>query len=275
MSSFATSLAHWLVDVYVMSSVVLGLAYLAFVLSRQPAQRVAVVWCALIGLAGLLFLTVLPAWPRLSLGLVMVDDAPQQLTTLPRTQSRTIVEATSNASVPAQARLPSVQPLQAESTVEGDCKPKVAGTLRVPSTKNNTVFAFWLRHTKCAYYFADTLLGTWRPLTMHKAFAAALVLAYATGVGGVLGWLAWGRCCTGLIFLNSVRASASLQRALARCAAGHTARAQLLISGNIDQPLAMGLLRPAVYLPERLATYRNGWRQVTTGQPSKRPSFTS
>ena len=37
---------------------------------------------------------------------------------------------------------------------EGVCKPKVAGTLRLPSAKTLGCFAFRLRHTEYAYYFA-------------------------------------------------------------------------------------------------------------------------
>src|SRR5262249_19131217 len=75
-SAGAESFLGWLVDFYVLATLLLAAALACLGFVRQPARRLAVAWATLGGLAVLAVLTTLPGWPRLSLDGAAQNEPP-------------------------------------------------------------------------------------------------------------------------------------------------------------------------------------------------------
>ena len=68
MNAWMIPLANWLLDYAVLATLLLAAGLAARWLLSRPAERMATAWSCFAGLAALVVLTALPAWPRISLG---------------------------------------------------------------------------------------------------------------------------------------------------------------------------------------------------------------
>jgi len=101
MSQFTHSYALWLADFYLLSTILLSFALAAVALLKQPAQRLAVVKSALIGLVLLATLCALPGWSVLH---VWTAARPKRIVEEPRQASTSVsVEFTESAPVAIDA----------------------------------------------------------------------------------------------------------------------------------------------------------------------------
>ena len=66
LAGFATSLAGWLGDFYLLATLLLGTVFLGFRWVRQPVRRLSVAWIVTIELAVLAVACARPGWPRIS-----------------------------------------------------------------------------------------------------------------------------------------------------------------------------------------------------------------
>ena len=184
----------------------------------QPARRLAVAWSSLLGLAGLLVLSVLPGWPRISL---ITTPVASQTVRVPGVQLAEFAPSGAEAAVSASRPPAPLAPAAASSPgVDRRGAIRSAWTVAEP---------MWL--------------PTW-PAVLGGVFGA--------GMAGMLGWLALGTWQTVVIRRRSWRASASLQDLLAAVVGIQPTSVDLRVSRGLRQPLALGTWRPTIILPVRL-----------------------
>ncbi len=83
--------------------------------------------------------------------------------------------------------------------------------------------------------------------------APALVLAFGAGSALSVGWLALGSVASARLRRRSRAAPDRLGAILARVAGGGASRPALLVGDGVAQPVALGVIRPAIVLPGRFA----------------------
>jgi hypothetical protein len=241
------ALGYWLADYYALATCVLIGVGLSMAALKQPARRLAVCWSGLAGLCALVVFGAIPSWPRLSL-----------------------ITASSPAEEMARAPAPRFDPVRAPAGSQATAGDEL-GTERVEaiSTKNAAV-----RRTVEAIprvRSEDPAAPAW-PVLDWPWLAGCLFL---TGDLFVMAWLALGSWQTACLRRRSKRAPEAATAVLAQVdGAGHPAP-DLRVSTDLLQPVALGVLRPAIILPEHFvenepenrleAALRHEWAHIRNG----------
>ncbi len=214
------SLGYWLADYYALATIVLLAVCAALARLRQPARRLSVSWSALGGLAALMILSALPSWPRAGW-----LSRPGPATTSRTLLGSSTVSGPTGSPLPRPTRPAAVQPgsRTEASSIEGGRPLKVAtrdqrGTL------------------------TEARMGDWPPFA-PRAFLAGGAL--------VLAWLGVGSWQTASLRRRARQAPGWSKDVLARIVGDGTAAPTLLTCDRLQQPVAVGLLRPTVILPDR------------------------
>ncbi len=224
MRPWTETMSDWLVDYYALATVVLVAAIGVMGRLRQPARRLSVARSAVVGLAMLAVLAALPGWPRATWRsrtgrtrpdrpTVAVASGPDFGITTPA-QLATLPEP--KGAMPTGPTLPAGIRAGGEST-----QPAVGTSDRVPE------------------------IG-WRsdwPDLAGRAFVAGGAL--------VLAWLGIGLWQTAVVRRQSRPAPRWSRDVLAQIVGDGRPAPDLLVSGRLAQPVAVGLLRPAIILPAR------------------------
>jgi WD40 repeat protein len=228
MRPWSETIGDWLVDYYALTTLVLVGAFVVMGRLRQPVRRLSVARSAIVGLAMLAVLAALPGWPRACWRVRPGRTQPDRPTVVATSgqDSRIITPAQLGVRpVPRDAMppSPSLAARREDSTRAGHAsmQPAVGRSIRKPTVESTS---HWL----------DLVGG---------AFVACGAL--------VLAWLGIGLWQTAVIRRQSRPAPQWSRDVLAHIVGDGGAAPDLLVSGWLAQPVAVGLLRPAIILPDQ------------------------
>jgi beta-lactamase regulating signal transducer with metallopeptidase domain len=219
------ALAAWVVDVYLLSTVLLTLLAVPSMRLGQPARRLAVARATSAGLIVLIVLTAIPGWPRLSWRIAR-SDAPRSLP--PASDRRPeFLAAGPGGAVPSPVATPKIasRPTAArpdnERASDGP-SPSVA----LPDDSH----------------------------AARPTFPVVATLAYLAGSLLAAAWLGLGAILAARLVCGSGQAPPAFQDWLGEELARHRPIVRIRLADRIGQPVAVGLLRPAIVLPADLAS---------------------
>jgi hypothetical protein len=224
-------LSDWLVDYYALATIVLVAAIVIMSRLRQPARRLSVSRSTVAGLAMLAVLAGLPGWPRSS----------WRSRPWPTQSDRPTVTAASglDSGITSPAQLGTRPgPLDAMPAAPflpaGRERIEVGGARAQPGVGPSV----WMPTVEWTSDWPD-LAG--------RAFAAGSLL--------VLAWLGVGLWQTTVLRRQSRPAPRWSRDVLAEIVGDGRSAPDLLISGRLAQPVAVGVLSPAIILPERFVEH--------------------
>jgi beta-lactamase regulating signal transducer with metallopeptidase domain len=209
------TLGAWLIDVYVISTVMVGFALIALSRLRQPARRMAVSRSVAAGLAALSVLAAAPARPRLGTidwnfgGFALIGKAE----TLPAAGEPAVVARTERETSEPISR----QPVVPQITSIAPARARPDSVQSVPS---------W-------------------PVIVGVAFAIGAALNLA--------WLAVGAFEAVRLRHSTRLADSRLQKIVQRIAPDPRKTPRVRLSATIGMPVAIGLVRATIVLPELFA----------------------
>ncbi|MBN1591010.1 MAG: M56 family metallopeptidase [Pirellulales bacterium] len=214
LTSRAGWLLGWLADYYLLATLFLAALLLARQWIRQPAHRLTLAWVVSVELIVLAVICALPFWPRISLVGVLTPEA-------------------------TPAAVDSNNPT-----------PPMTGTLRLQRlpqpAPHNTSTEKSTEATPSPVALAAAEPKPVEPLDWIGLGAKA----YLFGIAGVGLWLAWGVLGSVRILLAARPACRVLQDQLARLTTDESRPPRLLVSPRLSGAVAMGVLRPAILLPQ-------------------------
>jgi hypothetical protein len=220
--ALATRLAGWLADYYLAAGLLMAVVGMAWRWIRQPAHRVAVGWTTVLELLVLAAACLLPIWPKIPLR----TDAPQS----PSAQSplRAIeTESPPMATFPRESR----RNLPADATATPPPAPEESQPL--PAAAPAAVPTPW----------------TW---------TACVAACFLAGASLTLVRLGWGALAAAWIVRRATPAGVAAHAELKRIVGPSRPRPRLLTSSQIGNAVALGILRPTIVLPVRLADAADG-----------------
>ncbi len=228
MRPWSETMSDWLVDYYALTTLVLIGAFVVMGRLRQPVRRLSVARSAVVGLAMLAILAALPGWPRACWrgrpGGTQ-PDRPTFAATSGQDSAITTPAQLGTRPEPPDAMPPGPpMPAGREDSIQAGraaTQPSVGRSFRMPTVE-------WT--------------SDWLDL-VGRAFVACGAL--------VLAWLGIGLWQTAVIRRQSRPAPQWSRDVLAHIVGDGGAAPDLLVSGWLAQPVALGLLRPAIILPER------------------------
>lgn len=242
------ALVAWLVDYYAVATFLLLGTGLAVCRQRQPARRLAICSSAIVGLVVLLAVCAVPSWPRLSVG-------PRSA--LRTTLSTVQVDREEFDSVPGLSKRPhGTNPRR--PVLEG-------GASALPSQETPRS----VRH--------DPATGAGRPsesaaASRRTGWHPLLARIFMTGSTVMVAWLALGCWQTGSLMRRGRPAPDRLRQMLGRVVGTGRPTPRLLLSADLAHPVAAGLWRPTILLPDRmtvegqedrvLAALRHEWAHI-------------
>jgi BlaR1 peptidase M56/Carboxypeptidase regulatory-like domain len=228
MRPWSAMMSDWLVDYYALTTVILVAAVVVMGRLRQPARRLAVARSAVVGLAMLAILAALPGWPRASWR-SRPGRTPSDRPTIAAASG-----PDSGITTPAQL---ATRPEPRDATPTGPSLPAGrAEGLRAGGASTQPGVGPWVRIPTVEW------TSDWPDLA-GRAFAAGSVL--------VLAWLGIGLWQTTVLRRRSRPAPQWSRDVLADIVGDGRAAPDLLVSDRPAQPVAVGVLRPAIVLPER------------------------
>lgn len=212
----------WLADYYVLATFILLAAVVVLAALRQPARRLTVSWSVLGGLVTLLVLGAVPSWPRTGL--------PSPLSPV---QPRHVPTETVSAEPPfpreeePNSAMPRSEALTTSGKPQRDRLAKPAPPMRSPE-----------------------MVPQARPI---RSWPWLVCRAFLAGGGLMVGWLVLGSWQTARL-RRQARAAPAWSTALLAQVVGPDHRVpKLLVCTALRQPVAAGILRPAILLPERFS----------------------
>lgn len=215
MNRWAESGGLWLLDFYLLATVLLGTAWVGSVVVREPARRLVIYWGTSCGLLLLVMLSLLPGWARVNWPIAALRATTSQAFDSEPAGSVArngfdSIGATSASSGPA------ARPVEMSPDV---ISPVASGTTEI------------------------------RPSSSPVNWPRVLVSLFLIGVAVVALRLAWGARRAVQVCRSAVAAPPELQRSLSRIAGGDYWLPRLLISPQIPHALALGAVRPTIVLP--------------------------
>ncbi len=204
---FWDMLAGWLMDYFLLATVLLGVAFIALRLVRQPKRRLVIAWVVLGELTALAVVCALPSWPRMSLLPVSASAQVGTISVEPAAPARVDAKAGRPASSPGG--MPLVH--ESQAAVSG-----AASTLKLP------------------------------PLSVM------LGIGYLMGMTATGLWLLWGAIGAMRLCRRATTATGPLCGELEQLVGG-ARRPRLLLSRQVCNAAAVGILRPTILLQTELA----------------------
>ena len=232
-TSWYDSVVGWIVDYYVLSSVLLlpGLVVMQWL--NQPARRIAVARAMVGGLLASVLLTAIPGWPRLAWRSSQSTGFAQRPTT------SNDLRPTVPAPVSAGQRRPVSQvdempedPSHFDVADTSSRRASVPASAVEPDLRRTSNQSRWVRD------------GSWTEVLM-AVFVGGPILAVT--------WLILGSIMAARLIRRSRLAPESLYGLLERGTDDPPARLRLRLCPTIGQPIALGLFRPSILLPEEFA----------------------
>lgn len=237
MLSLLESLGWWAVDFHLPAGVLLLAVTLCLIRVRQPARIRAIGGAAAIGLLLLALLTVLPGWPRMAW-----RHAP------PRPASPRLAQA-----------LPSAGASNELLTVNSWAMPEGGNHERVPAPEQAPLATDVRQAAQADPPSAKPQSSAVTPSAANRvngpALAGVLLLVGAAWAGL---WLLLGTVQAARIRRRAFAAGPGLAGVLDRMVGAAGRKPQLLVTADTTLPLAMGLFRPAIVLPQSCAATAPG-----------------
>lgn len=237
MLSLLETLGWWGIDFHLPAGVLLLAVTVCLIRVRQPAVRRAVGGAAAVGLLLLVLLTVLPGWPRMAW-----RQAP------PRRALPRIAEASPSAGASDELL-----------TVNSSAMPGWNNQELVPPLGQAPIATDVRQAAQ-----ADSPSARPQPSAVTPSAANPVNWAALVGVFILVGaawagiWLLLGTVQAARIRRGAQSAGPELSSVLDCIVGAPRHKPQLLISGDTTLPLAMGLLRPAIVLPQSCASTSPG-----------------
>ena len=247
LAQFTESLAAWLVDFYLLSTLLLVLAFFLFRWIRQPVHRLTVTWIVMIELAVLAVLCAVPSWPRISL----MATAPKES----RTPAPTATEKPSPKPSAAPSPVsPDITSPDLRSNISSHMPPdimsdRVLNTSKELSNKIATTPATVPSASvdpPSPKQQHETETTPWLPLSL------LLGIGFLIGFGLIALWLCWGMLATAMLCRRAATAPSAIKAQLAEITR-NSRLPRLLLSHRISSAAATGVLRPAILLPLEIA----------------------
>ncbi|MFI5456242.1 MAG: M56 family metallopeptidase [Isosphaerales bacterium] len=213
-------LTSWLVDMYLLSSVLLMTGLVVMHWLRQPARRIAVARSLAAGLAALVLLAAAPGWPRIgAIDWLSSDSARVPHTGTLATQIEPVL-GTSTGRNPMS--IATGQPIEVLPVAQspGFSSPELKKAMSRPT------------------------LPSWRSI---------LLIAFTIGATTNLAWLALGVIQASRLRRTARAATPRLRLLSARISADFQPPPRVCLSTLIGLPVAIGVFRPMIVLPERFA----------------------
>ena len=204
---------HWLADLHLLSSLLLLAGLMIVRRLKQPALRMAVARSIVVGLATLSLVVAAPGWPRGGLPQWTGDD----------------VAPISNSAIP---------------TIEHETSAMSRPTVERPPVASPPVID---------PITPPTALPVSKPMVAFPDWRSIVLSAYAIGVTLNLTWLALGAFQAARLRRSVRIADSRVPVLLARVGGSARDRTRVCLSERIGQPVAIGVVRPMVVLPERFA----------------------
>jgi beta-lactamase regulating signal transducer with metallopeptidase domain len=257
MSPWSEALARWLVDYYVLATLLLAAAAAALAFVRQPARRLAVAWAALGSLALLAVLTALPGWPRLTVRPAEEPVAANPFTASTSAEALVVPQAARAEVKPAgepatfrlvltEAELNKLVKVRGEYRVRGEWKSDDRGARGQGRGARDA--GPWVPSgaRRGSPERAAQTAGRESPAAMP--WTTLLVRWFLVGGGLALAWMALGALQVRRLCRSGRPAPEALQALLCRVVGGRRPP-RLLLCPDVGQPVALGTLRPAILLP--------------------------
>ncbi len=228
----STLLWYWLVDYYALATCVLAAAALAMATIKQPVRRLAISWSGLAGLIALFVFGAVPGWPQTSL---VAPTAEEQL-------ADETVSPVSVASQPVQDSSARIEvPVAGSQHATSVSAPAPApAPVALAASAERVISTSGPQPKRAA-----------APGGRSPAWPSVIVALFLAGSVVMVGWLALGFRQVAALLRKTTPAPKPVTELLARVvAAGHTPP-RLLVSDALPQPVALGVLRPTIILPER------------------------
>jgi|GEM_PF-3416297 len=221
MSPGPETVCDWLADYYALATAVLLTTAAALRSLKQPAKRLAVARSAVVGLGALAVLVALPQWPRAGR---LTAPAPRQ-TAAPSVAVATGLNDRAVMQTPPEGRATAVV-VSPEAGRGG--RGEIRGEPGRAAPRVAVEAAAW----------------DWQTFG-SRAFLAGGAL--------MLAWLVLGSWQTAAVRRGARPAPEWAREVFERTAGDAGGLPELLVSDRVGQPVAVGLRRPAVILPDRLA----------------------
>jgi hypothetical protein len=217
---------YWLADSHALATLVLIAVVGALALLRQPARRLSVARSAVLGLAALTLLAALPGWPQVRWSTLPVWREPTRLPDVGAARHDPPRVASPQTTIqPPPLEVPSADPIGPPALGRGEMN-RNARAIEPPAVRAKIALPGW-----------PTLAG----------------LVFLMGGSLMLVWLGLGFWQTAAMRRRARRAPDWLQDALVQIVCDGSPPPALLLSERLRQPVAVGLRRPAIILPERFA----------------------
>jgi beta-lactamase regulating signal transducer with metallopeptidase domain len=220
MNQVLETVATWLADYYLLSSVLMAVSVAALALMRQPARRRALAQSVIVAMFVLGALCAVPGWSTVSLLKNRPQALPQHAPDVVHTQ-----RSDGNA-----ALVENMQPNHVDDA---------APTRRAASITTAAA---------AADFTIETSKLSWPALT---------ALIWTGGALGIVMWLALGSLAARRMRHEARPAPCDLVHLMNRIAALNSAatrRVDLLLSDQIEVAVALGIWRPAILLPAKWTT---------------------
>jgi beta-lactamase regulating signal transducer with metallopeptidase domain len=214
------ALDSWLIDIYLLSTVLIVLGGVCLIWLRQPARRMAAARSIIVGLGVFVVLAAAPGWPRIGgFGWPSVDATPIRS------------GAVSHAPIESAAASPTDREMSEPIQLTTATVPAVhrAVTLSPPSSIPVVV---------------PNLLP-WRMINCA---------AFAVGAALNLAWLMLGAIQALRLRRTARFANELTQKLMARMVGDRQQQAGVFVSDRIGLPVAIGVLRPMIVLPANFVT---------------------
>jgi beta-lactamase regulating signal transducer with metallopeptidase domain len=215
-----SSLINWLTDVYMLSAVLILLGLAVMQRFKQPSRRMAVARAVSVGLVALAVLASAPSWPRIAA--INWKTAESAEMTHAGTRAA-VIETTSATSI--------------ESTRMRETMDQADGAEHVGSPDGAPL-------PEEAKSLATRSVPSWRSIVVASF-----------GLGAILniGWLALGAIQAARLRRTVRDAMPRLEPLLARVAADCRTIPHVYLSSRVGLPLALGVVRPIIVLPDGFA----------------------
>ncbi len=225
MNTSTETLALWLVDFYVATTVLLLVAVVAMCCLRQPARRLAVAWATMVGLAALAILCALPQWPRISWRAQLEASVAEVSTEGCLGQSEAVAQGDSSLSKPVPGKTVFMN--------RPDLGPP--STAEVPDADEALA--------------AESTALEEKPTWLQRHWAPAVLVPFAGGMSLMVVWLLLGAVQTALLCRTARQAPEWLRAELREVIDRRRRPPRLLVSSRLTGPIATGIFRPTIIVP--------------------------
>ena len=230
MNPWTAEVGLWLVDFYLLSTLLLLVLLAGISFVRQPVRRLVTAWAALAGLVMLAVACSLPGWPRVRL-VTTVYDQFDPATPLMFEEGELIASTTVSQPEVARPRTP----VEDVASTADDHGPGIAQTAPL-GTVTTPVLPLGASH-----------------VTTLQQLGTTVCYGFTIGFVCVAAWLMWGAIQAVLLVRRATVAPAHLQDELSQIVGQDKTSPRLLLNADVAYAVAMGIRQPTILLPASFA----------------------